>query len=309
MSKADRIFKEMCRRVLSEGVSSEGEAVRAHWDDGAAAHTIKIFGVTSRYDLSEEFPAITLRRTAIKSAVNELLWIWQKKSNNIHDLGSRIWDAWADEEGSIGKAYGYQMGKQYFWTDVSEQGLSRAFGMAAGRRAKAGSHAGRQGYWMDQVDKVLYDLAVQPFSRRILTSMYDFSDLSEMGLYPCAYSVTFNVSKAADGTRVLNAVLNQRSQDILTANNWNVCQYAVLVLLLAKLNGFRPGVLLHVIADAHIYDRHIPLVEALLEREEYPAPRVSIRDEITDFYDFSERDLLVEDYQTGEQIRDIPVAV
>lgn len=282
MSLADRIFIEMCQDILAHGVSTEGEKVRPHWEDGTSAYTIKKFGIVNRYQLAEEFPAITLRRTAIKSCTDEMLWIWQKKSNNIHELNSHIWDAWADETGSIGKAYGYQMGVKHQYKE----------GM------------------MDQVDRVLYDLKHNPFSRRIMTNMYVHQDLNEMNLYPCAYSMTFNVTqKPGQEKLVLNAVLNQRSQDILTANNWNVCQYAVLMHMLAQVSGMEVGELVHVIADAHIYDRHIPLVKELIARKTYEAPVFWLNPEIKDFYEFTSDDVRLEDYVTGPQIRDIPVAV
>ncbi len=282
MSIADDIFKGMCRDILDHGCSTEGEKVRPQWEDGSFAYTIKRFGVVNRYDLRREFPAMTLRRTALKSAFDEILWIWQRKSNNIHDLGSRIWDSWADEDGSIGKAYGYQLGVK---------------------------HTYREGQ-MDQVDRVLYDLRHNPYSRRIMTNIYVHQDLHEMNLYPCAYSMTFNVTKEKGGERLtLHGVLNQRSQDVLTANNWNVCQYALLLMMMAQVCGMKAGELLHVIADAHIYDRHVPMVEELIAREGHPAPKVWLNPEVKDFYAFTVEDLHVEDYVTGPQIRNIPVAV
>ncbi|NLJ41129.1 MAG: thymidylate synthase [Clostridiales bacterium] len=276
MSKADIIFKEMCKDIIDNGFSSEGQEVRAVWEDGTPAHTIKRFGVVNRYDLSEEFPILTLRGTNIRAAIDELLWIWQRKSSNVQDLNSRIWDSWADRHGSIGKAYGYQMGIKH--------------------KYKEGN--------FDQVDRVIFDLKNNPYSRRIMTNMYVHEDLHEMNLYPCAYSMTFNVT----GNR-LNAILNQRSQDVLVANNWNVCQYAVLLHMFAQVTGFEAGELVHVIADAHIYDRHIPLVKELIERESYPAPKLKINPEVEDFYDFKVEDFVLEDYQSGPQIRNIPVAI
>ena len=282
MSYADQIFVNMCRDILDNGVSTEGEKVRPKWEDGTSAYTIKRFGVVNRYDLRKEFPALTLRRTALKSAMDEILWIWQKKSNNIHELGSRIWDSWADEDGSIGKAYGYQLGVK---------------------------HQYREGE-MDQVDRVLFDLKNNPYSRRIMTNIYVHADLHEMNLYPCAYSMTFNVTKEPGKDKlVLNAVLNQRSQDVLTANNWNVAQYSLLLMMIAQVSGMEAGELLHVIADAHIYDRHVPLVEELIAREQHPAPKVWLNPEVKDFYKFTVDDLHVEDYITGPQIKNIPVAV
>lgn len=276
MSYADRLFVNMCQDILDHGFSTEGQKVRPHWEDGSKAYTIKQFGVVNRYDLSKEFPALTLRRTAIKSAVEEMLWIWQKKSNNVHDLKTRIWDAWADESGSIGKAYGYQLGVKY--------------------KFKQGE--------MDQVDNVIYLLKNEPYSRRIMTNIYNFSDLQEMGLEPCAYSMTFNVT----GNR-LNAILNQRSQDILAANNWNVVQYAVLVMMLAQVCGFQLGELVHVIADAHIYDRHVDIIRELIRRPQYPAPTVTLNPDVHDFYDFTPDDVIVENYQHGPQVKNIPVAI
>lgn len=276
MSLADVTFINMCKDVIENGTSTEGEKVRPVWEDGTPAYTIKRFGVVNRYDLRKEFPALTLRKTALKSAMDEILWIWQKKSNNIHDLNSHIWDSWADEDGSIGKAYGYQMGVKH----VYKEGM------------------------MDQVDRVLYDLKNNPYSRRIMTNIYVHQDLHEMNLYPCAYGMTFNVT----GDR-LNAILNQRSQDVLAANNWNVVQYAALVYMIAQVTGFKPGELVHVIADAHIYDRHIPIVKELISRETYPAPKFTMNPDIKDFYQFTLDDFTIEDYQTGPQVKNIPIAV
>ncbi len=282
MSYADKVFVDMCKDILENGTSTEGEKVRPVWEDGTSAYTMKKFGVVNRYDLSKEFPALTLRRTAIKTCVDELLWIWQKKSNNIKDLKGHIWDEWADETGSIGKAYGYQMGVKHQYKE----------GM------------------MDQVDRVIYDLKNNPFSRRIMTNIYVHQDLSEMHLYPCAYSMTFNVTqKPGEEKLVLNAILNQRSNDVLAANNWNVCQYAVLVHMLAQVCDMQVGEFVHVIADAHIYDRHIPIIKELIQREQFPAPKLWINPEVKDFYDFTPDDIKLLDYVHGEQIKDIPIAV
>ncbi|MDD6381377.1 MAG: thymidylate synthase [Lachnospiraceae bacterium] len=319
MSQADKIFKRMCRDIIDNGTDTRGQEVRPHWPDGAAAYTIKQFGVVNRYDLREEFPAVTLRRTAIKSATDEILWIWQKKSNNINDLHSHIWDEWADEDGSIGKAYGYQLARKYCWNDITPDGLKKVYGddylvqeIHDGEEKLFTDHvlynADRQMYMMDQVDKVLYDLKVHPFSRRIMTNLYDFADLPEMNLYPCAYSCTFNVTEE-NGQKVLNMILNQRSQDTLTANNWNVCQYAVLLTMIARHVDMVPGVLMHVIADAHIYDRHVSLVEELISREEHPAPQFWLNPDKKDFYSFTRDDVRLDNYETGEQIKDIPVAI
>ncbi len=276
MSYADKLFIDMCKDILENGCSTEGEKVRPKWEDGTYAYTIKRFGVVNRYDLSKEFPALTLRKTFFKSAVDEMLWIWQKKSNNVNDLNSHIWDEWADEDGSIGKAYGYQLGVKHQY----KEGL------------------------MDQVDRVLFDLKENPYSRRIMTNIYVHEDLHEMNLYPCAYSMTFNVT---DGR--LNAVLNQRSQDVLAANNWNVVQYAVLVHMIAQVSGLEAGELVHVIADAHIYDRHIPMIKELISREPLPAPKFWINPEIKNFYDFTVDDVKLIDYEAGPQIKNIPIAV
>ncbi len=306
MSLADQIFIEMCRDVLENGSSTEGERVRPHWEDGTSAYTIKQFGVVNRYDLRKEFPAITLRKTAIKSCTDELLWIWQKKSNNIHDMEAHIWDEWADENGSIGKAYGYQMQVRHFYRDVTEEGLFAAFG------ENMHAHAGKvgEGYFMDQVDRVIYDLKNNPFSRRIMTNIYVQQDLAEMHLYPCAYSMTFNVTqRKGDEKLTLNAVLNQRSQDILAANNWNVCQYAVLMHMLSRECDMVPGILVHVIADAHIYDRHVPLIKELIGRETHPAPDFWLNPEKTSFYEFTKDDVRLDNYVTGPQIKDIPIAI
>ena len=282
MSLADKIFIDMCKDILENGTSTEGEKVRPKWPDGTPAYTIKKFGVVNRYDLSREFPLLTLRRTALKSATDEMLWIWQQKSNNINDLHSHIWDEWADEDGSIGKAYGYQMSVKHQYKE----------GM------------------MDQVDRVIYDLKNNPFSRRIMTNIYVHQDLHEMNLYPCAYSMTFNVTQKKDEDKPrLNAILNQRSQDILAANNWNVCQYAILVMMLAQVCDMVPGELLHVISDCHIYDRHVDIIKELITRPQYPAPKVYLNPEVKDFYAFTTDDLIVEDYVAGPQVKNIPIAV
>lgn len=282
MSYADQLFIHMCRDILENGTSTEGEKVRPHWEDGSSAYTIKRFGVVNRYDLRKEFPALTLRKTALKSCMDEILWIYQRKSANIHDLNSHVWDEWADETGSIGKAYGYQIGVKSKYKE----------GM------------------MDQMDRVLYDLKNNPFSRRIMTNTYVHEDLSEMHLYPCAYSTTWNVTEEKGSDKlVLNMVLNQRSQDVLAANNWNVCQYAILLMMAAQVCDMIPGELLHVIADAHIYDRHVDVIKELIGRETYPAPKVRLNSEVKDFYQFTTADLLVEDYQAGPQVKNIPIAV
>lgn len=282
MAYADEVFIKMCREIIDTGTDTSDGRVRPHWPDGTSAYTVKKFGVVNRYDLRKEFPILTLRRTALKSCTDELLWIWQKKSNNIHDLNSHIWDEWADEDGSIGKAYGYQMGVK----DQYKEGM------------------------FDQIDRVLYDLKNDPYSRRIMTNLYNFRDLHEMRLYPCAYSMTFNCSKDKEtGKLVLNAILNQRSQDVLAANNWNVVQYSVLVHMLAQVSGMIPGELVHVIADAHIYDRHIPLVEELISREPFPAPKFILNPDVKNFYDFTPDDVKLEGYQFGEQIKNIPIAI
>ncbi|HIS48775.1 MAG TPA: thymidylate synthase [Candidatus Scybalocola faecigallinarum] len=282
MSYADKVFINMCQDILENGCSTEGEKVRPKWEDGTFAYTIKKFGVVNRYDLSKEFPALTLRRTAIKSAIDEVLWIWQRKSNNIHDLNSHIWDEWADPDGSIGKAYGYQMQVKHQYKE----------GM------------------MDQVDRVLYDLKNNPYSRRIMTNIYVHQDLHEMNLYPCAYSMTFNVTKRpGEDKLVLNGILNQRSQDVLAANNWNVVQYAALLHMFAQVCHMQPGELVHVIADAHIYDRHVPLIKELISRESHPAPTFWMNPEIKDFYDFTPDDFRLDNYVTGPQIKNIPIAV
>lgn len=282
MSYADKVFVDMCSDILKNGIDTKGEKVRPKWDDGSFAYTIKKFGVVNRYDLKKEFPALTLRKTNLKNCVDEILWIWQKKSNNINDLNSHIWDSWADENGSIGKAYGYQLGVKHQYKE----------GM------------------MDQVDRVLYDLKNNPYSRRIMTNIYTHQDLHEMNLYPCAYSMTFNVTKNNEtGKLVLNGILNQRSQDILTANNWNVCQYAVLLHMFAQVSDMEVGELVHMIADAHIYDKHVPLVEELIAREQHPAPKFWINPEVKNFYDFTVDDFRLDDYITGPQIKNIPVAV
>lgn len=276
MSCADEVFIQNCRDILENGVWDTDREVRPRWEDGTPAHTVKKFGIVNRYDLQKEFPILTLRRQYFKSAVDELLWIWQKKSNNIHDLGSHVWDAWADETGSIGKAYGYQLGVKHHYPEGD----------------------------FDQVDKVIWDLKNNPASRRIMTNIYTFADLSEMALYPCAYSMTFNVSG-----NVLNGILNQRSQDMLAANGWNVMQYSALLCMMAQVAGLVPGELVHVIADCHIYDRHVDAIRQIIENEPYPAPKVTLDPTIRDFYAFTKNSFTVENYQYHEFTGKIPVAV
>lgn len=276
MSKADEIFIDTCKKIIENGFWDTELDVRPKWLDGTPAHTVKKFCIVNRYDLQKEFPIVTLRRTAFKSAIDEILWIWQKKSNNVHDLNSHIWDSWADETGSIGKAYGYQLGVK---------------------------HKYKEGEF-DQVDRVLYDLKHSPQSRRIMTNIYVHQDLNEMNLYPCAYSMTFNVSGDT-----LNGILNQRSNDVLTANNWNVVQYAVLMHMLAQVSGLKVGELVHVIADAHIYDRHVPIVEKILDNPKYPAPKFWINPEIKNFYDFTVDDFKLIDYEYTKLEDKIEVAV
>ena len=276
MSRADEIFIQNCKDILENGIWDTDREVRPRWEDGTPAHTVKKFGIVNRYDLSEEFPILTIRRTYWKSAIDELLWIWQAKSNNVNDLRTRVWDAWADENGSIGKAYGYQLGVKHHYPEGD----------------------------MDQVDKVLWDLKNNPASRRIMTNIYTFADLSEMALYPCAYSMTFNVSG-----NTLNGILNQRSQDMLAANGWNVMQYAALLTMMAQVAGLEAGELVHIIADAHIYDRHVPMIERIIQNEPFPAPTVTLDTSITDFYAFTKESFTLENYQFHEFNEKIPVAV
>lgn len=276
MSRADKIFIENCKEILNEGVWDTNCKVRPHWEDGTPAHTIKKFGIVNRYNLQEELPILTIRKTAFKNCLDEILWIWQKKSNNIHDLNSHIWDSWADEIGSIGKAYGYQLGKKSIYPEGE----------------------------FDQVDRVLFDLKNNPSSRRIMTNIYNFDDLHEMHLYPCAYSMTFNVSGDT-----LNGILNQRSNDMLTANNWNVLQYSLLLMMFAQVSGLKAGTLIHVISDAHLYDRHIDLVKEVMEKPQHPAPKLKMDTSITNFYDFTVDSFELEDYEFEKLGKKIPVAI
>ena len=283
MSKADIAFKELCTRIMTEGESTEGREVRPRWADGTPAHTTHVFGVSTTYDLREEFPAITLRRTALKSCMDEVLWIYQRKSNNVAELAPHIWDEWADDEGSIGNAYGYQVGKKSHYPDGD----------------------------FDQMDRVLKDLAENPFSRRIMTNLWCTEELHLMHLYPCAFNAIYGVTdeRRDDGRLTLNLMLTQRSQDVLAANNWNVCQYALLLMMVAQTCDMVPGRLVHNIADAHIYDRHIPIIEELLSREPKPAASVRLNPNVHDFYEFSTDDLVIESYETWPQVKNIPIAV
>ena len=276
MSKADEIFVQNMKDILENGFWDTDLPVRPHWEDGTPAHTVKKFGIVNRYNLQEELPILTIRKTAFKNCLDEILWIWQKKSNKISELNSHIWDAWADENGTIGKAYGYQLGKKAIYPEGE----------------------------FDQVDRVLYDLKHNPQSRRILTNIYNFEDLHEMGLYPCAYSMTFNVSGDT-----LNGILNQRSNDMLTANNWNVLQYSLLLMMFAQVSGLKAGTLMHVIADAHIYDRHVDIVKEIIQKPQHKAPKLKMDTSITNFYDFTVDSFELEDYEFEKLGKKIPVAI
>ena len=310
MSYADEKFIELCQDILANGTDTRGQKVRPHWDDGELAYTVKKFGVVNRYDLRKEFPAITLRRTAIKSAVDEILWIYQKKSNNINDLKSHIWDEWADENGSIGKAYGYQVGQKMIHhsckggittDDDKELQTYPSYNII-----RAGDSFD---ILLDQMDSVLYDLKHSPFSRRIMISLWNVEELHEMNLQPCCWSCTFNVTDEGEDKLVLNMVLNQRSSDTLTANNWNVVQYAVLLMMVAQVSDMIPGELVHMITDAHIYDRHISIVEELISQPTFPAPKVTLNPEVKNFYDFTTNDVIVEEYEYNKFDTTIPVAI
>ena len=346
MSKADDIFIAMCKDIIENGTTTEGQEVRPKWPDGTPAYTIKQFGFCAKYDLREEFPVLTLRKTALKSAMDEILWIYQKKSNNIKDLKPHIWDEWADEDGSIGKAYGYQVQRKFIHhiEKISWNGIEEKYGsfneycmnlrrngyqnrlidpIICGNRiigesvesfvynnlADYNAEILNDYIFMDQMDSVLYDLKNNPFSRRIMINLWDIKDLNEMNLYPCCYNIIFNVTDEGQDKLVLNMTLNQRSNDVLAANNWNVCQYALLLMMVAQVSNMIPGQLMHCITDVHIYDRHVDLVKELISRKTYPAPKVRLNPDIKDFYDFTTDDLIVEDYQYGPQIKDIPIAI
>ena len=308
MAYADTVFINMCKDVLENGTDTKGEEVRPVWPDtGEKAYTIKKFGVVNRYDLSKEFPALTLRPVPFKKCVDELLWIWQKKSNKIADLNSSIWDSWGDKNGTIGKAYGYQIANKYAHHVAKEEDLSE-YPSAEIREVVCSYYETKKYCFLDQIDSVLYDLKHTPYSRRIMTNIYNFHDLHDMMLYPCAYSMTFNVTEK-DGKKILNGILNQRSQDILAANAWNVAQYSVLMHMIARHCDMRVGELVHVIADAHIYDRHVDTIKELITREPLHAPTLWINPEKKNFYDFTVDDFELRDYQTHSQIKGIPVAV
>ena len=309
MSYADQVFVSMCEDIINNGTDTQGEKVRPKWEDGTPAYTIKKFGVVNRYDLRKDFPALTLRKTALKSCMDEILWIYQRKSNNIKDLKPHVWDEWADEDGSIGKAYGYQVGKRYIHhkAQLSKEVTDELLNYPS-MKLHHSHNSKHYKVLLDQIDAVLYDLKHNPFSRRIMMNLYNFKDLHEMNLYPCAYSMTFNVTNE-NGKLTLNAILNQRSQDVLAANNWNVCQYAILLMMIAQVCDMEAGELVHVIADCHVYNRHLEIIKELITREQYPAPKVRLNPEIKNFYDFTTDDLIVEDYVAGEQIKNIPIAV
>ncbi len=314
MSQADVIFKKMCEEILEHGTDNKGEEIRPKWEDGTPAYTLASFGVVNRYDLSKEFPALTFRKIAFKTCIDELLWIWQKQSENVHDLKGHIWDSWADDTGSIGKAYGYQQAKKHFYTDVKEEALVKAFGGLTGANghiyAEKAERGGRNGFLMTQLDKAIYDLKTTPFSRRILVTMWNPEEQYEMHLAPCAYEMTFMVTKENDEDKLtLNGILTQRSNDLLAAGNWNVVQYSVLIHMLAHICGMKAGEFVHVIGNAHIYDRHIGIVRELITRPQYPAPKFSITGAVSDFYDFTVDDFSLTEYEYGPQVPNIPVAV
>ena len=305
MSYADKVFKENLKSILEEGTSTKNQKVRPHWEDGTPAYTIKQFGISNVYDLRKEFPAITVRKTALKSCMDEILWIYQKKSNNINDLNSHIWDEWADKDGSIGKAYGYQVGKAYIHHVSDKLPSSYDYPSVLAQATIDRKYK----IWFDQMDAVLYDLKNTPFSRRIMISLWNPEELNEMRLQPCCWSVIFNVTDEGQDKYVLNMVLNQRSNDFITANNWNTVQYAILLMMVAQSVNMIPGKLVHNITDCHVYDRHIDIAKELINRPEHPAPKVSLNPEIHNFYDFKTSDLIVEDYETEPQIKNIPIAI
>ena len=305
MSYADKVFKENLRSIIEEGTSTEGQKVRPHWEDGTPAYTIKQFGISNTYDLRKEFPAITVRKTALKSCMDEILWIYQKKSNNIHDLNSHIWDQWADKDGSIGKAYGYQVGKRFLHHRSNELPLSEVYPSVISQSRLGEKYK----IYLDQMDGALYDLRNTPFSRRIMISLWCPEELHEMNLEPCCWSVIFNVTDEGQDKLVLNMVLNQRSNDFITATNWNTAQYAIFLMMVAQSVDMIPGKLVHNITDCHVYDRHIDIARELLNRPEHPAPKVSLNPEIKNFYDFTTDDLIVENYETEPQIKNIPIAI
>ena len=305
MSYADKVFKENLRSIIEEGTSTEGQKVRPHWEDGTPAYTIKQFGISNTYDLRKEFPAITVRKTALKSCMDEILWIYQKKSNNIHDLNSHIWDQWADKDGSIGKAYGYQVGKRFLHHRSNELPLSEVYPSVISQSRLGEKYK----IYLDQMDGALYDLRNTPFSRRIMISLWCPEELHEMNLEPCCWSVIFNVTDEGQDKLVLNMVLNQRSNDFITANNWNTAQYAIFLMMVAQSVDMIPGKLVHNITDCHVYDKHIDIARELLNRPEHPAPKVSLNPEIKNFYDFTTDDLIVENYETEPQIKNIPIAI
>ena len=335
MSKADEIFISLCKDIIENGSTTEGQKVRPKWPDGTPAYTIKKFGFCAKYDLREEFPALTLRKTALKSCMDEILWIYQKGSNNVNELNSHIWDEWADENGSIGKAYGYQVRKKYIHhiDKISINEMKEKYGdyvaycnanrvpyydklmgdpvdnFIRNKIIDNDSKILKDEVWMNQIDAVLYDLKHNPFSRRIMINLWNNQDLHEMNLQPCCYNIIFNVTDEGQDKLVLNMTLNQRSNDVLAANNWNICQYAILLMMVAQVSDMIPGQIMHCITDVHIYDRHVDLIKELISRETYPAPKVSLNPEIKDFYDFTTKDLIVEDYKYGPQIKDIPIAI
>ena len=269
MSYADTLFKQEINEILTNGFNDKDYPVRPKWPDGTPAHTIKTFCAVRRYDLSKEFPILTLRQQAFKGVVRELLWMWQKKSNVVDELGpsASIWRAWEWPDGTIGKTYGYQLGKK------SDYGYGE----------------------FDQVDNLLYLLKNKPMDRRMIVTMWCPQDLKEMALPPCVYESIWDVSNGK-----LNCTLIQRSGDVLAAassGGWDTMEYAILVHMIAQVCGYQVGELVHIVHNLHIYDRHVEAVKEVMQNPEYPAPTLWINPDVKDFYAFTEDDFKLIDYQ------------
>ena len=275
MSYADKLFIDMCSDIIENGYSTEGEKVRPKWPDGTYAYTIKKFGVVNRYDLSKEFPAITLRKTYIRSAIDEILWIWQKKSNNVHDLNSHIWDEWADANGDLGPIYGVQ------W-----------------RHWKTSD-----GGYIDQISNLIHQIKTNPDSRRLVVSAWNVGEIDKMALPPCHMFFQFYVAQGK-----LSCQLYQRSCDIFLGVPFNIASYSLLTHMIAQQCDLDVGDFIWTGGDCHIYNNHFEQVKLQLSREPRPYPKLIIKRRPDSIFDYNFEDFEIVDYDPWPAIK-APIAV
>jgi thymidylate synthase len=270
MSLADQIFISNCRDIIDNGVWDTDREVRPRWEDGAPAHTVKKFGIVNRYDLSKEFPILTIRRTYWKSAIDELLWIWQAKSNNVRELRTRVWDAWADENGELGPVYGKQ------W---------RSWQCPDGRV-------------VDQISDLINQIKTNPDSRRLMVCAWNPADVDKMALPPCHCLFQFYVVNGK-----LSCQLYQRSADVFLGVPFNIASYALLTMMIAQVCGLQPGEFVHTFGDVHIYKNLYAQVDEQLTREPRPLPKMVINPEVTDIFSFQFEDFKLEGYEPWPAIK------